>query len=442
MNAISYATTVSAITVFLQGILNFFSPCVLPILPLYIGYLSGGTLGRDDAGRMMFDRRKVLIHTICFILGVSAALFLLGLGISTLSTAIHQHQRLITLVGGILIILIGLYQLGVFGSSAFLEQERRLPLHLERWAMTPITALLMGFVFSFSWTPCIGPTLSSVLIMAASAESRTVGFLLIGLYTLGFCLPFLAVGLFASTLLDWLRNHRGVVRYTVIIGAILMIIVGILMATGMMDRMSRGLAASGTVTEEESSAEESSGEESVIEESSVEESSEESIVEEEESSEESSEDESSDADPERPMAMDFTLVDQFGETRSLSDYKGKVIFLNFWATWCPPCRAEMPDIQAIYEKYKDSDNVAILGVALPDQGGEGSVEEIAAFLAENGYTYPVVMDDGVLTYYYQISAYPTTFMIQADGTVYGYVTGSISQEVMQDIIDQTLEAAE
>ena len=99
----------------------------------------------------------------------------------------------------------------------------------------------------------------------------------------------------------------------------------------------------------------------------------------------------------------------------------------------------MPDIQALYEKYKDSDEVAILGVALPDQGGEGSAEEIAAYLAENGYDYPVVMDDGALTYYYQISAYPTTFMIQKDGTVYGYISGAIPQEAMEDIIGQTLE---
>ena len=433
MNAISYATTVSAVTVFLQGALSFFSPCVLPILPLYIGYLSGGTLGRDDSGRMMFDRRKVLIHTLCFILGISAALFLLGFGMSTLGAFVSHRKRLLSVIGGILIILIGLYQLGVFGSSAFLEQERKLPLHLERWAMTPLTALLMGFVFSFSWTPCIGPTLSSVLIMAASAGSRTVGFLLIGLYTLGFCLPFLLVGLFASTLLDWLRAHRGVVRYTVIIGALLMIVVGVLMATGLMDRMSR-LAASTQAQVEESAEEKSEVEESTVEESSIEEPSV------EESSEESSEEPA--AQQEAPPAADFTLVDQFGETRSLSDYAGKVIFLNFWATWCPPCRAEMPDIQAVYEKYKDSGEVAVLGVALPDQGGEGSAEEIAAFLAENDYSYPVVMDDGALTYYYQISAYPTTFMIRKDGTIYGYVTGAISQEVMEDIIGQTLEAGE
>ena len=433
MNAISYATTVSAVTVFLQGALSFFSPCVLPILPLYIGYLSGGTLGRDDSGRMMFDRRKVLIHTLCFILGISAALFLLGFGMSTLGAFVSHRKRLLSVIGGILIILIGLYQLGVFGSSAFLEQERKLPLHLERWAMTPLTALLMGFVFSFSWTPCIGPTLSSVLIMAASAGSRTVGFLLIGLYTLGFCLPFLLVGLFASTLLDWLRAHRGVVRYTVIIGALLMIVAGVLMATGLMDRMSR-LAASTQAQVEESAEEKSEVEESTVEESSIEEPSV------EEGSEESSEEPA--AQQEAPPAADFTLVDQFGETHSLSDYAGKVIFLNFWATWCPPCRAEMPDIQAVYEKYKDSGEVAVLGVALPDQGGEGSAEEIAAFLAENDYSYPVVMDDGALTYYYQISAYPTTFMIRKDGMIYGYVTGAISQEVMEDIIGQTLEAGE
>lgn len=437
MNTISYATTVSAATVFLQGILSFFSPCVLPILPLYIGYLSGGTLERDASGRMQFNRRKVLVHTFFFVIGISAAFFLLGIGIGALSSAIQKYKTLITAIGGFLIVLFGLYQLGVFGSSAFLERERRLPLHLERWAMTPVTALLMGFVFSFAWTPCIGLTLSSVLVMAASAESRTIGFLLIGLYTLGFCLPFLVVGLFASTLLDWLREHRGLVRYTVIIGAVLMIIVGILMATGQMTRLSR-IMARNKIQAKAENVEETSEEESAVEESAVEESSV------EESVEESSEESSENSAPQRevPPAADFTLVDQFGETHTLQDYAGKVIFLNFWATWCPPCRSEMPDIQALYEKYKDSDDVAILGVALPDQGGEGSSEEIAAFLAENGYDYPVVMDDGALTYYYQISAYPTTFMIQKDGTVYGYISGAIPQEAMEDIIGQTLEAGE
>ena len=140
-------------------------------------------------------------------------------------------------------------------------------------------------------------------------------------------------------------------------------------------------------------------------------------------------------------APDFTLTDQYGETHTLSDYKGRVVFLNFWATWCPPCRAEMPDIQALYEEEatKGEDGVVILGVAGPRiYGNEGTAEDVAAFLSENGYTYPVVMDtDGSLMQAYGISAFPTTFMINSKGEVQGYLTGSMTREIMDSIIEQT-----
>ena len=137
-------------------------------------------------------------------------------------------------------------------------------------------------------------------------------------------------------------------------------------------------------------------------------------------------------------APDFELLDQFGKVRKLSDYKGKVVFLNFWATWCPPCRGEMPDIQRLYEKYGDDGEVAILGVAFPGSGGETDAQGVADFLSENGYTYPVAMDnDGTLLSSYGISAFPTTFMIDADGNIFGYVSGALSEAMMQQIIDQT-----
>lgn len=106
-----------------------------------------------------------------------------------------------------LIILFGLYQLGVFRSRA-LSTERRLPIRLDRLSMNPAVAFLFGFTFSFAWTPCVGPALGSVLIMATSAGSSAQGFLLIGVYTLGFVLPFLAVGLFTGSLLDFFKNTR------------------------------------------------------------------------------------------------------------------------------------------------------------------------------------------------------------------------------------------
>lgn len=141
-------------------------------------------------------------------------------------------------------------------------------------------------------------------------------------------------------------------------------------------------------------------------------------------------------------AIDFELKDQYGKTQKLSDYKGKVVFLNFWATWCPPCKMEMPDIQKIYEKYEkqgEKSEVVVLSVAAPNTQDEKDIDGIKSFLEENGYTYPVLMDDGGYTFgVYRISSLPTTFMIDKEGNVFGYVQGGLTQEAMESIIEQTI----
>lgn len=141
-------------------------------------------------------------------------------------------------------------------------------------------------------------------------------------------------------------------------------------------------------------------------------------------------------------ATDFVLQDQYGKEHSLADYKGKTIFLNFWATWCGPCRNEMPEIQKIYEEtqQEEDSDLVILGIAAPGFGQEGSQEEIEAFLEENGYTYPVLMDTtGEIFMEYGISAYPTTFMVDKDGNLFGYVQGQLNEDMMRSIIRQTIE---
>ena len=141
-------------------------------------------------------------------------------------------------------------------------------------------------------------------------------------------------------------------------------------------------------------------------------------------------------------ALDFELKDQYGTVHRLEDYAGKTIFLNFWGTWCPPCRAEMPDIQKLYETYdtEGDDALIVLGVAAPLMGQETSEEGIAEFLEENGYTYPVLMDtEWELFEGYGIYSFPTTFMIDRDGNVFGYVSGMLTYEFMEDIISQTME---
>lgn len=416
----SIETSVSAVTVFLQGALSFFSPCVLPLVPLYVSYLAGGAAVVGEDGVRRYPRGKIFLNTLFFVVGISFAFFLLGLGLTALGEFFHNYQVWFARASGVIILLFGLYQLGLGKRTMLLEQEHRLPFQLNKLAMNPAVALVMGFTFSFAWTPCVGPTLSSVLLMASSAESSAAGFLLIGVYTLGFVLPFLAVGLFTGTVLDFFKSHQNVVRYTVKIGAVLLIVMGILTLTGATGGISADLAAgSGTVQEAPAG---NSGEEAAP-------------------SGDSQEEHSGADSQEIPMvpAPDFTLTDQYGQTHTLSDYQGKTVFLNFWATWCGPCKMEMPDIQALYEDWdENAGELVVLGVAGPNIGQEGSAEDITAFLEENGYTYPVVMDEtGTLFYQYGISAYPTTFMIDTEGNVFGYVQGAVSREVMDDIVEQT-----
>ena len=217
----SIETSVSAVTVFLQGALSFFSPCVLPLVPLYVSYLAGGAAVVDENGVRRYPRGKIFLNTLFFVAGIGFAFFLLGLGLTALGTFFHDYQVWFARASGVIILLFGLYQLGLGKRAMLLERERRLPFRLDKLAMNPAVALVMGFTFSFAWTPCVGPTLSSVLLMASSGSSAAAGFLLIGVYTLGFVLPFLAVGLFTGAVLDFFKAHQSVVRYTVKIGAVL-----------------------------------------------------------------------------------------------------------------------------------------------------------------------------------------------------------------------------
>ncbi len=409
----SLDVSVPVLTVFLQGLLSFFSPCVLPLIPLYISYLSGGTQTVGKDGKIYFKRRKVMLNTLCFVIGISFAFFLLGLGVSAIGTFFQSNQLLFARIGGILVVLFGLYQLGVLGTSRILGQERRLPFKLDVLAMSPITALIMGFTFSFAWTPCVGPALTSVLLMAASASTKLWGFLLIGVYMIGFVLPFLAVGLFTTKLLEFFKAHVKVVRYTAKIGGVLMIFMGILMFTGKMNAVTGYLSSGAPVTVEEQKENEETAD-----------------------AEEKQETESG-----LTPAIDFILTDQYGNTHKLSDYKGKTVFLNFWATWCSPCRAEMPDIQKLYEsaETEGEDALVVLGVAAPNLGNEKSEEEIKAFLEENGYTYPVLMDTtGEVFMSYGVNAFPTTFMITREGEVFGYASGQLNEATMKSIVEQTM----
>ncbi len=490
---LSLNLSIPAITVFVQGLLSFFSPCVLPLIPVYMGYLSGGTRSTDELGNVRYDKKKVLINTLFFVIGVSFAFFLLGFVMTNIGRFFSGNQLLFARIGGIIVIMFGLYQLGFFGDSRLLGGEHRLPVRFEKMSVSPLTALLMGFVLSFAWTPCVGPALSTVLIMASTAGTATTGFMLIAVYTLGYVIPFILVGMFTTQLLDYLGRHRDVVKYTVKIGGALMILMGVLMFTGSMNRITGYMSSiSGTeiaenVTDDESAdgdaigagnekavtgtdgksfdvdsagaveavagnddassaggaagAKSSGADSADVDSPNADDAGSTSDAEDSESSETAEADESQ-SNPETVPAPDFLLTDQNGVSHSLSDYKGKILFLNFWATWCPPCRAELPDIEALYKEYAEAgdDSVAFVGITFPGYGDEKDVQGIKEFLDENDISFPVLMDESTsLAYSYYITAFPTTFIINPDGNVLGYIPGAMSRDIMENVIAQAKE---
>ncbi len=415
------STHVNFILVFFEGILSFFSPCVIPLLPVYMSYLAGNAKNYNEDGEVIYNRKKMLFHTMFFILGISTAFFTLGLTFTSLGDYFNENKLLFTKLSGILIMLLGFFQLGVFNFS-FLQRERKFHINLENRQINPLVAFLLGFTFSFAWMPCIGPMLSSVLLMASSAKTYLLGYGLVLIYTAGFVIPFLVLGAFTTKALDLIKRNKKFLSYTIKLGAIILILIGFMTYTGFMNGISgylNSLPGSPRTTQNETDKDSPTI-----------------------SSAPSPEAESTSTHP----SINFTLTDQYGNEHTLSDYKGKIVFLNFWATWCPPCNKEMPDIEELYKEYdSNKGDVIFLGVTNPvsakyPNNQDVDQKAIKAFLTEKGYTFPTVFDEsGDLLASYQINAFPTTFIINRDGNILGYVPGMMTKDIMKNVIKEALQ---
>lgn len=215
------------------GIISFLSPCVLPIVPPYLAYMSGMTVGEMSEGRS--GRNRATITALFFVLGLSTVFIFLGFAASAFGAFFLQNQILFSQISGAVIIVFGLHFLGVY-RIGFLDREARMD--AGDHGGSSFGAYILGLAFAFGWTPCIGPQLGAILTLAASEASVTRGTFLLAIYALGLGIPFLLAAMFMSRamgVMNRLKRHMAMIEK--VMGALL-VFVGAAMLLGLFTRFS------------------------------------------------------------------------------------------------------------------------------------------------------------------------------------------------------------
>ena len=220
---------VSVLIAFSAGLLSFVSPCVLPLVPSYITYITGVSFKDLSEGGSKGKLRWLTIsHSLLFIMGFSLIFVLMGASASYLGQALVQYQSWIMKVGGILIIILGLHFTGWI-TIPFLQMERRF--ELKQKPLGYLGSFLVGVVFAAGWTPCVGPILSTILLYASTAKSFTTGIVLLAAYSMGLGLPFFAASLALNTFLSAFDKIKRYLRVITVASGVFLIVIGILLLT-------------------------------------------------------------------------------------------------------------------------------------------------------------------------------------------------------------------
>jgi cytochrome c-type biogenesis protein len=218
---------------FTAGILSFLSPCVLPLIPSYVSFITG--LSLDDVQR---SRRVTLAHSLLFIAGFTIIFLALGATATALGQVLLRHRDWVGRIGGVLVIVLGLYLLGVFNVGVFAQEKR---IHIANKPLGYFGTLLVGMAFAAGWTPCIGPILGGVLTYTASSADLNRGLVLLLAYSLGLAVPFLLAALMIDRFMDLFQRYRGALIWMSRASGVLLIAVGLLMITGSMTVLSSWL---------------------------------------------------------------------------------------------------------------------------------------------------------------------------------------------------------
>lgn len=229
------SATIGIAIAFTAGLLSFLSPCVLPLVPSYVTFITGLTV--EDVTK---SRRLAVTHALLFIAGFTLIFMLLGAGATTLGFVVKSHRAWLARIGGVLIIVFGLYLLGVLNIGAFARERR---FHLADKPMGYLGSVLVGIAFGAGWSPCIGPILGAILTYTASEADLQRGMVLLLSYSMGLAVPFLAAAFAVDWFLKAFAKFKRYLGYVQKVAGVLLIAVGILMVTNYFTILATALQA-------------------------------------------------------------------------------------------------------------------------------------------------------------------------------------------------------
>jgi cytochrome c-type biogenesis protein len=374
---------------FAAGILSFLSPCVLPLVPGYISLMSGVSI--DNLKEGVSSRRAVIINSLAFNAGLSVIFLVLGTTAGLVGAAITSNPW-VRIIGGLVIIAFGLQLIGLLKIGALYKDTRFFSSEKPRGVLG---SAALGMAFAAGWTPCIGPILGGIIGLAATSGGWRSGLVLSAFYSAGLAVPFLLTGLGINQFLGFYKNFRRHLHKVEVVSGVVLILVGLLVMSGQSTLLAtsrfmalvpnaEGLLNRWFKTETPPAKETTATGNSNFE-----------------------------------MAPDVEFQTLAGKPFRLKELQGQVVLLNFWATYCIPCREEIPALNALQHELQPQ-GLKIVGASLDDSadGVNAYQQEVAKF------EYDVLLGGSDAKVKFQQSVLPTTYLIDRQGRIRQKIIGA------------------
>jgi len=375
---------------FAAGILSFLSPCVLPLVPGYISLMSGVSI--DNLKEGVSSRRAVIVNSLAFNAGLSIIFLVLGTTAGLVGAAITSNPW-VRIIGGLVIIAFGLQLIGLLKISALYKDTRFFSSDKPRGVLG---SAALGMAFAAGWTPCIGPILGGIIGLAATSGGWRSGLVLSAFYSAGLAVPFLLTGLGINQFLRFYKNFRRHLHKVEVVSGIVLIAVGLLVMSGNSTKLasSRFMAlvpnAEGLLNRWfKTEPPKTEGQTATAQNTNFE------------------------------MVPDVEFQTLAGKPFRLKELQGQVVLLNFWATYCIPCREEIPALNALQHELQPQ-GLKIVGASLDDsaEGVNTYQQEVAKF------EYEVLLGGSDAKVKFQQSVLPTTYLIDRQGRIRQKIIGA------------------